>query len=143
MHGAERLLVGPLAAAHGGAAGRLSGGVWMSRKPAAGRALPGIVRAEGEAPAFAPGDRVRILTRSPIGHYRVPTYVRGKTATVEAVMPAGIDNEQEAYGRNAGSRRHYYRLAIPMTEIWPGYAGAGTDGLRIEVYETWLEKVAA
>lgn len=115
----------------------------MITKPSAANTLPGIVRAEGEAPAFAPGDKVRILTRSPIGHYRVPTYVRGKTATVEAVMNAGVDNEQEAYGRNAGSRRHYYRLAIPMAEIWPGYGGSAADGLRIEVYETWLEKSPA
>lgn len=115
----------------------------MITKPSATKPLPGIVWARDEAPAFAPGDRVRILTRAPIGHYRVPTYVRGKTATVEAVMNAGVDNEQEAYGRNAGSRRHYYRLAIPMAEIWPGYGGSAADGLRIEVYETWLEKIAA
>ena len=50
-----------------------------------------------------PGDRVRILTRSPVGHYRVPLYLRGKAGTVEAVIePPGIDNEEEAYGRNAG-----------------------------------------
>jgi len=27
-----------------------------------------------------------------------------------------------------------------MTEVWPGYEGTPRDGLRIEVYETWLEK---
>ena len=44
------------------------------------------------------------LARSPVGHYRVPTYLRGKTGSVETVIePAGIDNEEEAYGRNAGS----------------------------------------
>lgn len=115
----------------------------MSMKPTSAEPLPGIVWAHGEAPAFSPGDTVRILTRAPIGHYRVPTYVRGKRATVEAVMIAAVDNEQEAYGRNAGSKRHYYRLAIPLTEIWPDYAGAPADGLRIEVYETWLERIAA
>ena len=64
-----------------------------------------VVLALGEAPAFAPGDPVRILTRSPIGHYRVPTYLRGKAGSVEAVIePAGVDNEEEGYGRNAGDR---------------------------------------
>jgi nitrile hydratase len=29
---------------------------------------------------------VRILTRSPVGHYRVPTYLRGKMGTVKAVI---------------------------------------------------------
>ena len=101
-----------------------------------------IVEAEGEAPIFAVGDCVRIAIRSPIGHFRVPTYVRGKRAVVEKIIePAYVNNEEEAYGRNAGTRRHYYRLAIPMTELWPHYAGSAKDGLRIEVFETWLERI--
>ena len=101
-----------------------------------------VVFALGEAPMFAPGDRVRVATRSPVGHYRVPTYLRGKAGEVEAVIePMGVDNEEEAYGRNAGSKRHYYRLALPMTELWPGYAGPSRDSLRIEVFETWLERI--
>ncbi|WP_075219471.1 SH3-like domain-containing protein [Acuticoccus yangtzensis] len=113
----------------------------MSATSTAGR-LQGVVWALDEAPAFAPGDPVRILTRTPIGHYRVPTYLRGKSGTVEAVIePAGLDNEQEGFGRNAGSKRHYYRIAIPLTEIWPDYVGSPRDGLRIEVFETWLERV--
>src|SRR5580704_6625358 len=42
-------------------------------------------------------------------------------------------------GRNAGTKLHYYRIAIPMTEIWPDYVGSPRDGLRIEVCEAWLE----
>jgi hypothetical protein len=103
---------------------------------------PGLVYALGEKPIFQLGDPIRILTRSPIGHYRVPTYLRGKEGVVELVIePAAIDNEEEAYGRNAGLRRHYYRIAVPMTEIWPGYVGSTSDGLRIEVFETWLERI--
>jgi nitrile hydratase len=101
-----------------------------------------VVWAQGETPVFRSGDRVRILTRTPVGHYRVPRYVRGKTGLVEAVIePAGVDNEEEGYGRNAGMRRHYYRVALPMTELWPGYAFFPQDGLYIEVFETWLERV--
>ena len=111
-----------------------------SRQPA--DALASIVLAWGEEPTFRPGDPIRILTRAPVGHYRVPTYLRGKTGVVEAVIePAGIDNEEEGYGRNAGAKRHYYRIAIPMTEIWPGYVGSPRDGLRIEVFETWLKSI--
>ncbi|MBD9502747.1 nitrile hydratase subunit beta [Pseudomonas sp. PDM17] len=101
-----------------------------------------VVFALGEQPPFRAGDRVRIATRSPVGHYRVPTYIRGKVGTIEAVVePVGVDNEQEGFGRNAGAKRHYYRVAFPMTEIWPHYAGSAHDGLRIEVYETWLESI--
>jgi nitrile hydratase len=107
-----------------------------------GRLEPMPIWALGEAPIFRPGDRVRIATRSPVGHYRVPTYLRGKRGLVEAVIePAGIDNEEEAYGRNAGSKRHYYRIVVPMTEVWPTYAGSPRDGLHIEVFETWLEGI--
>lgn len=101
-----------------------------------------VVRATGEEPAMLAGERVRIATRAPVGHYRVPQYLRGKTGSVEAVIePRGIDNEEEGFGRNAGQRLHYYRIAIAMTEIWPLYEGSPRDGLRIEVYETWLERI--
>lgn len=100
-----------------------------------------VVWAFGEAPRFTSGERVRIARRFPIGHYRVPVYLRGKTAVVERVIePAGIDNEEEAYGRNAGSRLHYYRVAVPMNELWPDYGGSPRDGLRVEVFESWLER---
>jgi len=102
----------------------------------------GLVFAFGEKPIFKVGDQVRVSTRSPIGHYRVPIYLRGKSGSVEMVIePTAVDNEEEGYGRNAGSRRHYYRIAFPMTELWPGYAGSSLDGLHIEVFETWLERI--
>jgi nitrile hydratase len=101
-----------------------------------------MVYALGEEPAFEPGDRIRIVERRTVGHYRVPTYVRGKRGKVEMVIkPPAVDNEEEGFGRNAGLRRYYYRVAIPMTEIWPHYSGARSDGLRIEVFESWLERV--
>jgi hypothetical protein len=101
-----------------------------------------IVTATGEEPIFKPSDMVEISDRAPIGHYRVPRYIRGKRGSVEAVIePAFVDNEEEGYGRNAGSRRHYYRIAFPMTELWSDYVGPSKDGLRIEVFESWLEKV--
>lgn len=104
--------------------------------------LPEVVFADREKPVFGPNDRVRILIRSPIGHYRVPRYLRGRTAVIEAVIePSAVDNEEEGYGRNAGCKRHYYRVAVPMTEIWPAYSGPAEDSLRIEIFETWLERI--
>ena len=110
--------------------------------PKFAEALSGLVFALGEKPAFKNGDRVRVSTRSPIGHYAVPTYLRGKTGAIERVIePAAVDNEEEGYGRNAGSKRHYYRVAFQMTELWPGYAGSARDDLHIEIFETWLERI--
>ncbi len=104
--------------------------------------LTGIVSALGEKPLFGAGDKVRVLTRSPIGHYRVPLSIRGKRATIVSIIDAAsVDNEEEGFGRNAGSKSHYYRIAIPLSDLWQGYVGSPGDGLRIEVFETWLERI--
>jgi hypothetical protein len=101
-----------------------------------------IVKALGEEPAFKAGDKVRISVRFPVGHYRVPIYMRGKRGMVEVVLePAAVNNEEEGFGRNAGSKGHYFRVAVPLTELWPGYAGPPQDRLVIEVFETWLERI--
>jgi len=103
--------------------------------------LPNVVKAEEAEPLFKTGDEIKISMRFPIGHFRTPNYIRGKRGLIEAVIePPAINNEDEGFGRNAGVKRHYYRIAIPLSELWPGYAGSGNDGLRIEVYETWLER---
>lgn len=105
-------------------------------------AMFGIVTATGELPLFARGDRIRIKDRTPIGHYRVPHYLRGKAGIIEIIIePVAVDNEEEGYGRNAGARLHYYRIAVPLTEIWDDYVGTERDRLHIEIYETWLEKI--
>jgi nitrile hydratase len=101
----------------------------------------GIVTAAGEVAPFMPGDRIRVKHRVPIGHYRVPQYLRDKVGVVQSIVePSAVDNEEEGYGRNAGSRLHYYNVAFPLCEIWPGY-GTGLDRLQVDVFETWLEKI--
>ena len=37
-----------------------------------------MVKAQGEEPVFKARDAVRVSVRFPIGHFRVPTYIRGK-----------------------------------------------------------------
>jgi nitrile hydratase len=114
----------------------------MEQTPALASAFAHIVLAPGEVAKFKPGDFVRVMDRAPIGHYRVPTYLRGRIGLVERIIqPMLIDNEEEGFGRNAGVRRHYYRVAFPMSEVWSNYPGSLGDGLYIEVFENWLEKV--
>lgn len=103
-----------------------------------------VVFAEREIPIFCVGDVVRVAERNPIGHYRVPTYLRGKTGIVEAVIePPGVDNEDESFGRNAGIKLHYYRVSFPMTRLWQNYKDSPSDALHIEIFETWLLKEKA
>jgi hypothetical protein len=114
--------------------------VTVQAHPAAG--LPKIAYAVGEETLFPPGVTVRVMNRSPIGHYRVPIYLRGKTGVVQRVMePMQLDNEREGYGQNGGDKRHYYRVTFSMKELWLDYAGPAHDTLNIEVFENWLERV--
>lgn len=95
----------------------------------------------GEQPRFKAGDAIRISVRYPVAHYRVPRYIRGKCGLVEMVIDrALVNNEEEGFGRNAGQLGYYYRVAISLQELWPDYAGSPNDNLRIEVFETWLER---
>lgn len=101
-----------------------------------------IVFAFGEETLFEPGAIVRVMTRSPIGHYRVPIYLRGKHGVVEKVLePMQLDNEREGYGQNGGNKRHYYRVAFSLKELWSDYAGPAHDKLNTEIFENWLERI--
>jgi|SRR5262249_5952877 len=69
-----------------------------------------LVKALGEDTILKPGDRVKISTRCPVAHYRVPLYVRGKDGLIELIItPPSVNNEEEGFGRNTGMRRHHYR----------------------------------
>ncbi len=73
------------------------------RSPMAAQPFADIVKAMGEEPIFKVGDSVKIAVRFPVGHYRVPRYIRGTRGTVEAVItPAAVNNEQEGLGQNGG-----------------------------------------
>ena len=101
--------------------------------------LADVVAALCQTPVFRPGQHVRVIERFPLGHYRVPIYLRGRVGVVERLVKPAIDNEEEGFGRNAGIARHYYRIAVLMSDIWSGYGGTTRDRLYIEVFETWLE----
>jgi nitrile hydratase subunit beta len=101
-----------------------------------------VVLYTNEEPIFTPGDPIRVLSRMPVGHYRVPHYLRGKRGVVQTVIsPIALDNEEEGFGRNAGDRGRYYRISVQMKELWADYQGNARDTLNIEVYQSWLEKL--
>jgi nitrile hydratase len=90
---------------------------------------------------FAVGDILKIVERYPVGHYRVPIYMRGKQVTVTEVIGKYIDPETEAFGKNAGDKMWCYHVGIKQTDLWSDYTGRQQDRLIIEVFESWLEPV--
>jgi hypothetical protein len=91
------------------------------------------------AAKFAANQRVRIRALYPPGHLRTPFYCRGKVGTIERVLPAFVNPEEEAYGRRNGPKQVLYRVRFDMKELWPEYAGPAHDKVEIEIYEHWIE----
>ena len=85
------------------------------------------------------GDELSVSVRYPIGHYRVPMYMRGKKVKVVRLLGHYVNPEEEAFGRNAGDKTWCYMVTIDQKELWPSYAGDKIDRLEIEVFEPWLE----
>ncbi|NUY79635.1 nitrile hydratase subunit beta [Flavobacterium sp. MAH-1] len=90
---------------------------------------------------YTVGEQVRIAMKFPVGHYRVPMYMRGRTVTISKNLGRHINPEEEAFGRNAGNESWYYMVRIPQTELWQEYNGPDTDMLEIEIFENWLEPI--
>ncbi|PZF72699.1 SH3-like domain-containing protein [Taibaiella soli] len=90
---------------------------------------------------FNEGDHVQVTIKSPIGHYRVPTYIRGKRGTITKPLGRYINPEEEAFGKNAGNKLWYYMVSFVQKELWPDYTGAPEDVLEIEIFENWLESI--
>ncbi len=91
---------------------------------------------------FAAGARVTVRRLDPPGHMRAPTYIRGKTGTVERVCGAFRNPETLAYGGAGLPKQPLYRVRFPQVQVWPAYGGAPADTVDVEIYEHWLEPAA-
>jgi nitrile hydratase len=90
---------------------------------------------------YTAGDVVKVAEKFPIGHYRVPMYMRGKTVRILRIIGRYINPEEEAFGKNAGDKLWCYLVTIEQNVLWPGYQGLPQDKLEIEIFEPWLEPV--
>ncbi len=88
---------------------------------------------------FRVGNMVKVAVRYPIGHYRVPMYLRGKEVEIIRILGKYVNPEEEAFGKNAGNKVWSYMIAIRQKALWPNYLGNDEDRLEIEVFEPWLE----
>jgi nitrile hydratase subunit beta len=92
---------------------------------------------------FAPGDEVAVRLAFPVGHIRTPVYVRGHRGLIERICGVFGNPESLAYGGDGLPKQPLYRVRFGQSELWPDYAGAARDHIEVEIYEHWLEPVAA
>jgi len=98
-----------------------------------------LTTVEHQPAAFKTGDKITIVEKFPIGHYRTPTYIRGKEGIIVKNLGKYISPEKEAFGQNAGDKLWYYMISFLQKDLWENYSGQETDILEIEVFENWLQ----
>lgn len=98
-----------------------------------------------QAPAqFAPGARVRARNQHPMGHTRLPRYVRGHEGTVALVHGAHVF--ADAHARRPlppfDEQAHWlYTVVFDARELWGPDADAGVR-ISVDAWEPYLEAVA-
>ena len=96
--------------------------------------------AEGERPLFAAGEQVRVIRRFPIGHYRVPRYIRGKQGVVQHNHGGFAFADTRAHGLG-DQPHHVYSVRFEARELW-GDDAAPRDAVYIDLWEPYIEPAA-
>jgi nitrile hydratase subunit beta len=91
-------------------------------------------------PRFAAGQRVRARNINPVGHTRLPRYVRGRRGTV--IRDHGVFGLQDtdASGYPLGDRpQHVYTVRFTARELW-GDAASSRDSVYLDLWDDYLER---
>jgi nitrile hydratase len=96
------------------------------------------LRDAAPAPAFAIGDRVRARNLHPVGHTRLPRYVRGRIGVVERCHGAHVFPDVHAHG-GGEAPRPLYTVRFTARELW-GPDAAERDSVSLDLWEPHLER---
>ncbi len=88
-------------------------------------------------PKFAAGARVRARNMHPVGHTRLPRYVRGREGVVEAVRDGFVLPDSSAHGRGENPE-WVYTVVFQGRELW-GESSDPTLSVSIDAWENYLE----
>ena len=88
-------------------------------------------------PRFAPGDAVMTRNVHPMGHTRLPRYVRGKRGTIHLVHGPEVFADTNAQGLGEHPQV-VYNVRFDGRELWGDAAEPGTT-VSIDLWESYLE----
>jgi nitrile hydratase len=91
-------------------------------------------------PKFVVGDRVRARSLNPVGHTRLPRYVRGCFGNIHAVHGTHVFPDTNAHNKGEAPQP-LYSVKFAATELW-GPAARTQDQLYIDLWEDYLEAAA-
>ncbi len=86
---------------------------------------------------FAVGDSVRTNNLNPVGHTRLPRYVRGKVGMIVAGHGGFVFADENTHGRSS-TAQHLYTVCFNSTELW-GPDGDPNSTVSVDAWESYLE----
>lgn len=89
-----------------------------------------------EPPRYQAGDRVRASNIHPVGHTRLPRYVRGRKGVV--VNHAGAEPLPELAAEGICAPQNLYMVRFEATELW-GRDHEGHEAVYLELWDNYLE----
>lgn len=99
------------------------------------------VRPDGRGPRndarFAAGDRVTVRDMHPVGHTRVPRYVRGRSGVVVHVAPRFPFPDASAHALPM-REEHTYHVRFRAEDLWTDAAGSN-ETVVVDLWESYLE----
>jgi nitrile hydratase len=91
-------------------------------------------------PQFKVGQRVRARNINPVGHTRLPRYLRGHRGTIAADHGVFDFQDTDAEGYTLPDRpQHVYTVGFSARELW-GEAAHARDTIHAELWEDYLER---
>ena len=94
-------------------------------------------RAPGDLPRFRPGQPVRARNLNPVGHTRLPRYVRGKSGIVDRVHGVFVFPDTNAHFLGE-SPQHVYSVRFEAQELW-GEDFVSGDAVYVDLWEDYLD----
>ncbi|HVC31111.1 MAG TPA: SH3-like domain-containing protein, partial [Steroidobacteraceae bacterium] len=86
---------------------------------------------------FRQGQRVRARNLNPVGHTRLPRYVRGRRGVVDRVHGTFVFPDTHAHF--LGERpQHVYSVRFEAQELW-GDGAAAADAVYVDLWEDYLD----
>lgn len=91
------------------------------------------------APQFKAGQNVRARNMHPIGHTRLPRYVRGKAGVV--MVDRGVFLFSDTNAHHLGEKaQHLYSVRFAARELW-GREASPRDHIYLDMWDDYLERI--
>ncbi len=94
--------------------------------------------AEAIPPQFKSGDRVIVRNINPVGHTRVPRYVRGRHGVIARDHGVFIFPDSHALGQG-NNPQHVYSVCFTAQELW-GNDAPPHNKIYVDLWDNYLNQ---